>query len=101
MIPRWTILEDDFLHLELEQTIENDEPVFWFHCEVKKWTHGLFKEYVYLMYDIQDIMKKNDIEFLFALVKTKNTEKFARLFGWQFLEKTDLGKIYFMGVQDG
>ena len=101
MIDRWTILKNEKAHAELELKYEQNQPVYWFHCQIYKWSHNLFREYVDIMFDIQDQMKESGVKYLFAVVKDKKLERFAEMFGWDYLIDTHEGKVYYMEADNG
>ena len=94
-----SIIDNEYILVELERTREDDIELYWFHCDIKKWTHTLYKQYIKVMFDIQDRLKAEGVDVLYGLVQDEKNAKFAEMFGWEYLITDAAGKkIYIMEI---
>lgn len=86
------IMDTDYAEFRIER---NEEDLLFFHCEVKKWSKGIYKQLIEDMLDMLEQLNNIGVYNLLAVVGNAKLEKFATMFGWEYLSDLDMGrKLY-------
>lgn len=82
--------EDVSMHVE----VHNGLP--FLHCEIETWNRRKYKEYINLWFDIQDYLKQEGIDHLFAWAFDPKIKHFAEMFGFRevFTDEADQSLLF-------
>ena len=87
------IYKDDDITLEVEP---NDEGILFSHCSVNNWDRGVYNRLKTIW---PMITKKLDVPFVLMTSDSKKTQKFVKLFGFQFAGNIKNNDIFIYKVR--
>lgn len=83
---------DDNVSMHLE--VHNGLP--FLHCEIEVWSPKQYKYYIELWLEIQDALKAQGIDHLFAWAFDNKIKRFAEMFGFRevFTDEADQSLLF-------
>jgi len=76
---RETLYKTDGVHLE----IEVDDELPYLHCQITDWNRDKYMEYLEVFVSIQESLKANGLDYLFAWAPDDKVRRFAEMFGFK------------------
>ena len=90
----FTYLDTDEITIKVALSPEG---LWFFHCDVKEWSKSFYKAYIQVMLDMKDYFNDMGVPTVYAHIDNNKLERFAKMFGWEYVVDVDKYKIYKMG----
>jgi hypothetical protein len=86
------IISNNDLLLRLE--VHDELP--YLHCEVFNWSPSKYKEYMEWWVEAMDMLKANDIDYMFCWCLDSKITRFAQMFGFKlmFTDEADQSLLF-------
>lgn len=87
-----TVYESEDVLMRVE--VHNELP--FLHCEIERWSPKQYKYYMELWMDILDMLKANQIDYLFVWALDDKVKRFAQMFGFKliFTDEADQSLLF-------